>query len=199
MLNLSLPLGKASDVDHKRERLLIEAAKHGDTEAFSEIYNTHVDAIFHYIYMRISIRQTAEDITGDVFLRVLESLPTYEDRGLPILAWMYRIAHDRVIDYYRSAKHTENLQDVDTVQIRVEDNVDQALMSAYQAEAIYAAIRTLSFEQQQVIMLRFVEGHSLEITSELLGKKVGAIKSLQFRAVQALSKALQTLRRTTGE
>ncbi len=186
-------------MDRKRERLLIQAAKRGDSQAFSEIYNAYVDRIYHYVYARVSVKHVAEDLTGDVFVRVLEGLSGYEDRNTPILAWMYRIAHARVVDYYRLSRKSENHEDIDAIQVRVDDNVDESLISAYETQTVQEAILELSPDQQQVIMLRFVEGHNLEETAALLGKKVQAIKSLQYRAVQTLSKLLQTLQQPIDE
>jgi RNA polymerase sigma-70 factor, ECF subfamily len=199
MLKISFPLAKGTDVDRKREQFLIQAAKRGDSQAFTELYDTHVDRIFHYIYARISIKNIAEELTGDVFVAVLEGLPKYEDRGTPILAWMYRIAHDHVADYYRHSRKADIHEDFDLLEAGSEDNIDDSLISAYQVKTVQEAMRRLTSEQQQVIMLRFIEGHSLEATAELLGKKVGAVKSLQFRAVQALSQILQELKRSMDE
>jgi RNA polymerase sigma-70 factor (ECF subfamily) len=199
MLKLTLPFAKAGTVDRNREQALIQAAKRGDSEAFTELYNAYVDRIYHYIYARVSTVHAAEDLTGDVFVRVLEGLPTYEDRSTPILAWMYRIAHARVIDYYRRSRYANNDESLDTVQVGVEYDFDGPLMSNYETETVRTALRNLKAEHQEVIMLRFVEGYSLEMTAELLGKNITAIKSLQYRAVQALSRALQDLKPSLSE
>src|SRR5258708_34174511 len=141
-------------VDHKREQTYIEAAKRGDARAFAELSNAHVDQIYRYIYYRISTVAVAGGLTGDVFLRVLEGLPTYEDRSLPILAWMYRIAHARVVDYFREARNQPPHQDIDELQIRVEDDADGELMHSNHTANVQAAIRQLTPAQQQVIISR---------------------------------------------
>src|SRR4051812_44567304 len=117
MLRLSIPLPKAADVDRNRERTLIQAIQQGDREAFTELYHAYVDKIYRYIYARVSSESVADDLTGDVFVRVLEGLPSYEVRSTPIIAWIYRIAHDRVVDYYRLSKKTDFHEDLDSVQI----------------------------------------------------------------------------------
>ncbi len=192
-------LVKAIAVDRKSEQALIHRAKRGDSEAFTELYNAYADKIYHYLYARVSAANIAEDLTGDVFVSVLEGLTAYEDRSVTILAWIYRIAHARLVDYYRSAGKAESYMDIEKVQIGVDDGVDDLLMGRYRAEAVQTAMLSLSADQQQVIMLRFVEGHNLETTAELLGKSVSAIKSLQYRAVQSLGKALQPLNIMVGE
>lgn len=178
------------NVDHKREQAYIEAAKRGDAQAVTELYNAYVDQIYRYIYYRISIAAVAEDLTADVFVRVLEGLPTYEDRSLSILAWMYRIAHARVVDYFREARQQHQHEDIDELQIGIEDDADGALMRSHNTAQVQVAMRQLTPEQQQVIILRFIEGYSLEASAELLGKNINAIKALQYRAVQALNRAL---------
>jgi RNA polymerase sigma-70 factor, ECF subfamily len=182
---------ESNHVDRKREQSLIDEAKQGSGDAFSQLYFAYVGKIYHYLYARVSSERIAEDLTGDVFVRVLEGLPTYEDRATTILAWIYRIAHARVVDYYRTTGRSDKHEDINELEISVEDDVDDQLMGRYQAEAIQAALLTLTSEQQQVIMLRFVEGYSLETTAGLLGKTESAVKSLQHRAVQRLSRALE--------
>src|SRR5258708_3512513 len=112
------------NVDHKREKINIEAAKRGDAEAFAELYNAYVDQIYRYVYYRVSTVAVAEDLTADVFLRVLEGLPAYEDRSMPILSWMYRIAHARALNYFRDARNRLPHEDLDVLKIRVEDDAD---------------------------------------------------------------------------
>jgi RNA polymerase sigma-70 factor, ECF subfamily len=190
---------KATTMDREREQVLIRDAKRGNRQAFAELYDANVDAIYRYIYARVFVKHVAEDLTADVFMNVLESLPKYEDRSTPILAWMYRIAHAQIVDYYRLSQKNGNHADIDTVEVGVSPDLDDALVDASQAEILQAALLNLTEEQQQVIMLRFVEGHNLETTAQLLGKKVSAVKSLQFRAIQALGRMLPKLKSTTDE
>lgn len=177
-------------MDRKREKALIKAAQRGDTNAFAQLYRAYVDKVYRYIFFRVESAETAEDLTSDVFLRMVESLPTYQDRAIPLLVWLYRIAHARVIDHYRrsSVRRTE---DIDTVDIRVDVDLDLPLVQAYTAEHIREAMRTLTEPQQQVIMLRFIEGFNLEQTAQWMGKTVDAIKAMQYRALQALAQALK--------
>ncbi len=189
-LYLATFLVKAAKVDRKQEQALIEAAKKGDSKAFTELYRANVDQIYRYIYYRIFSVPIAEDLTSDVFIRALEGLKSYQDRSMPLLAWLYRIAHARLVDHYRHARHSENDQDIDTVQIGVDSDLDSSLISAHQKGLVQSAVKALSDEQQQVIVLRFVEGHNLEATAELMGKSISATKSLQYRAIQSLGKAL---------
>lgn len=178
-------------MDRKREQSLIRAAQKGNSRAFAELYRAYVDNIFRYIYYKVESAATAEDLTAEVFLRMLEGLPTYEDRGAPLLVWLYRIAHARVVDHYRRTRRAGDHEDIEEVNPSVEDDPDLPLMAQYKYEQVRSAIRTLTDGQQQVIVLRFIEGHNLETTARLLNKTIDSIKAMQYRALQALGQALR--------
>lgn len=179
-------------VDRKRERELIEAAQRGDTRAFAALYRAYVDKIYRYILYRVDSAETAEDLTSDVFLRVLEGLPSFQYRSVPLLVWLYRIAHDRVIDHYRRSKRSQRDEPIDDLELSGadDDDLDAPLLAQYDTQHILGAIRTLTDTQRQVIIFRFVEGYNLENTARLLDKTVDAVKAMQYRALQALGKAL---------
>jgi RNA polymerase sigma-70 factor, ECF subfamily len=178
-------------VDRKQEQQLISAAQRGDEQAFGSLYDAYADKIYRYIAYRVNDNDTAQDLTSEVFLRVVEALPSYQDREIPFLAWLYRIAHARVIDHYRRSQRTGVTQNIDDVELSTEDDIDTDLMASYHQEQVRRALLTLTDEQQQVILFRFVEGYDLRQTSEILGKTVGAIKVMQHRAIQALNRALK--------
>ncbi len=178
-------------MERKREQALIRLAQRGDTQAFAELYRAYVDNIYRYIYFRVHVVPVAEDLTGDVFMKALEGLPGYQDRTTPFLGWLYRIAHARLIDYYRRSRHAGQHEDIDGMELGVDHDFDAPLLAEHQSGHMQTALRTLTPEQQQVIILRFVEGRSIEETAELLGKNEGAIKAMQHRALQALARALQ--------
>jgi RNA polymerase sigma-70 factor, ECF subfamily len=178
-------------VDRKREQGLIQLAQRGDSQAFAELYNAYVDNIYRYIFYRVNVAAVAEDLTADVFMHALEGLPNYQDRSVSLLAWLYRIAHARLVDYYRRTERAGPHENIDEIELGFEEDLDSPIMTLHQTDHIQAALRTLTGEQQQVIILRFMEGHSLEKTAELLGKTTGAIKSMQLRALNALSRALE--------
>jgi len=181
-------------VERQREQALIRAAQRGDQNAFAALYRAYVDKIYRYILFRVESAQTAEDLTAEVFLRMVESLPSYEDRNTPLLIWLYRIAHARIVDHYRRYKRTAeqaSLDSEDSVEIRAELDLDSALITEYRTDQLRAAISRLTDAQRQVIVLRFIEGYSLESTARVMEKTVDAVKALQYRALQALAAALQ--------
>ncbi|RMF49948.1 MAG: sigma-70 family RNA polymerase sigma factor [Chloroflexota bacterium] len=178
-------------MERQREQALIKAAQRGDQNAFAALYRAYVDKIYRYILLRVESAQTAEDLTAEVFLRMLESLPKYEDRSTPLLVWLYRIAHARVIDHYRRYRRTAEQAALDSVEIRTDLDLDSGLVSQYRADQLRAALSQLTDSQRQVIILRFVEGYNLEATAQVMNKTVDAIKALQYRALQALAAALR--------
>lgn len=181
--------GSTAHMNRQREKALIQAAQRGDRRAFAELYRACVDKIYRYIYYRVDSEETAEDLTSEVFVRMLEGLPTYEDRAAPLLVWLYRIAHARVVDHYRRSRR--HVEDLDAIEIGIEPDMDEPLLHDYRADQIRMAITTLTDSQRQVIIMRFIEGYNLETTARILSKTVDAIKALQYRALQALGQALQ--------
>jgi RNA polymerase sigma-70 factor (ECF subfamily) len=176
-------------VDRIQEQALIKAAKSGDSEAFTELYRANVQPIYRYIYTRVMNEPIAEDLTSEVFLRALEGLPTYQDRTTPLLAWLFRIAHGRVVDYIRHAQYTDS-QDLDTLEIGIVHDFDGALLSDQKSDELLNAFQALSDDHRQILILRFVEDYSLESAAALMGNSLSATKALQRRALQALGKVL---------
>ncbi len=173
----------------KEEKSLIELAKRRDSEAISELYNRNVDAIYRYIFFRVNDSVTAEDLTADVFLKALESIDRYTDIGLPFSAWLFKIAHARVIDHWRKGQRRpqveldESLPSKDTGLPAPGADMDNA--------ALKQAIRLLNAEQQQVVTLKFHMGLSNEEISHIMDKTEGAIKALQHRALASLARILE--------
>lgn len=178
-------------MDRKEEKRLLKKAQNGDKDAFAELYREHVQAIFRYVYNRVSDRQLAEDLTGDIFTRALQGLSSYQDQGKPLLAWLYRIAHARVVDHYRRVDRRPDESDVDAVPISVTPDMDERLLRQQAARALRDAITYLTDEQQQVIVLRFIEGYRIEEVATVMGKKSNAIKALQHRALRSLGSRLE--------
>jgi RNA polymerase sigma-70 factor (ECF subfamily) len=167
--------------------MLIRAAQRGNERAFGELYNAYVHDIYRYILYRVGSSETAQDLTAEVFLRVVEGLVRYQDRQIPLLAWLYRIAHARVIDYYRHAKRVGEQADLETVELSADDDLDSDLMLTFHQQKIREAIGKLPADQQQVILLRFIEGYNIQQTASVLGKSIGAVKMIQRRALQAMN------------
>jgi RNA polymerase sigma-70 factor, ECF subfamily len=178
-------------VERVNEQRLLQRARRGDAEAFAALYRANVQAIFRYIIYRVSHAPLAEDLTGDVFVRALKGISAYQEQGKPFVAWLYRIAHDRVVDYYRQQDRQPATPLSDEDPLPVTSNMDEGLLRRQAARALREAIAELTADQQQVIILRFIEGQRIEKVAQIMGKNANAIKQLQHRALAALARHLQ--------
>ena len=178
-------------MERSNERRLLQQVRRGDTDAFASLYQDNVQAIFRYIAYRVNNAQLAEDLTGDVFIRALKSISTYEDQGKPFLAWLYRIAHARVVDHYRQTNRRPEAATLEEQPIEAPGDMDASLIRRQAAKVLREAIADLTEDQQQVIILRFIEGQRIEMVAEQMGKQANAIKQLQHRALHALAARLE--------
>lgn len=167
---------------------LLRRAQAGDADAFGEIYRQHMPAIYRFISYRVADRQDAEDLTGKVFLRAWEALPRFEERQVALSAWLYRIARNVVIDYYRTSRRQAPLDEAAAEAIPGDEGPDAEEMA--EVAQVRAAVGQLPEEQQSVVLLRFVEGLGHAEVAEAMGKSEGACRMLQHRALKALARLL---------
>ena len=171
------------------ESMLIARAKSGDAEAISALYERYAPQIQRYIASRLSDPVQAEDVCADVFVKVLESLERYEDRGWPFSAWLYRIAYARTVDVLRQASRRHSIP-LDETQLGALEPPDEAVMTRIAYLEIKGAMGILTSEQQLVLRLRFDEDRSLAEIAHSLGRSIGSIKALQHRGLTRLAQAL---------
>jgi RNA polymerase sigma-70 factor (ECF subfamily) len=173
------------------EAILVERAAAGAADAFGELYQLYLDDIYRYVYYRTGDTRDAEDLTEQVFLRAWEALPGYKRRGNPFTSWLYRIAHNLVVDHHRRQKSTVPILTSEEVSwVSEEPNSLERIIRAEEAAALAAAITQLPEEQQQVIVLRFIEGRKHTEVARIIGKSEGACRIIQHRALTALSRLL---------
>ena len=178
-------------MSNDNESKLIRLAIAGDEAALAALYERYVDAIYRYVAYRVNDPYVAEDITADVFLRMVESLSQYEERGVPFVAWLYRISHARVIDYWRRANRRPTVP-IDSLTGHEEHSEDvAAAMDILQHRALRDALQNITDEQQEVLVLKFIQGLSNEEISQIVGKTIGAVKALQHRGLEALARLLK--------
>ncbi|MCL4499073.1 MAG: sigma-70 family RNA polymerase sigma factor [Chloroflexi bacterium] len=172
------------------EGSLVERAVRREADAFGQLYECHVDRIYRYVYYRVGSSSEAEDLTEQVFLKAWEAIDRYQHRGTPFAAWLYRLAHNLVVDHYRGKRITAPLEDVGESE---EPSVDVSLEveESLEAEEVRAALSQLNPEHQQLLILRFIEGLSHAEAAEIIGKSEGAARVIQHRALQALARALR--------
>lgn len=170
---------------------LIALAQRGNEEAIGALYDAHCQAVFRYFKARSGDQQTAEDLTGEVFRRMLTGLPQYRALNLPFRAWLFRIAHNLLIDYYRreSGHEVVPLQEAENVSA---DEIDpaSAVEQKLTMEHAHRALSDLEPSQRDVLALRFLSELSLKETAFAMGRTEDAIKALQRRGLAALRLSL---------
>jgi len=169
---------------------LVQRAQQGHRDALEELYLLHFDRIYSYLHMSVGNRHDAEDLTTQVFVKMLESIGKFRWRSAPFSAWLFRIAHNLAMDHFRANKRWQPEEEV--------PEPDPGEGSAAEAEAFESIgrqnmlelIQGLSHEQQQVLTLKFVFNFSNAEAATILEKTEGAIKSLQHRALASLHRQI---------
>jgi RNA polymerase sigma-70 factor (ECF subfamily) len=180
------------DPEARRVAALVDRAKNGDTEAFAKLYDRYVDTIHRYVYYRVGSRQLAEDLTSETFLRALRRIETFTWQGRDFGAWLVTIARNLVADHFKSSRFrlevttAEMVDDTD----HVEESPEGEVMTAFTNAALLEAVQRLNAQQQECLVLRFLQGLSVAETARIMGKNEGAIKTLQYRAIRALAALL---------
>ena len=173
---------------------LIERAKAGEAEAFGQLYDRYVDTVFRFIDFRVGNRQLAEDLTSDTFLRALKRISSFTWQGRDLGAWLVTIARNLVADHYKSGRYrleiTTDVVDADKEDRAPEGTPESAVVNHITNVTLLTAVRKLNPEQQECIVLRFLQGFSVAETARAMGKTEGAIKALQYRAVRSLARLL---------
>ena len=168
---------------------LIDAAKNGQPDAFGELYKLHLDAIYRYIYSRVGEVSETENLTQTTFVKAWKAFDRYQPRQVPFLAWLYRIAHNTVVDYHRTKKEATPIED-DMILPDKRQGPEEQVVSKERRERLHSAITKLKPAYQQVLSLRFLNGLNYKETAEVLGRKVNAVRVMQFRAIEALQKVI---------
>jgi RNA polymerase sigma-70 factor (ECF subfamily) len=163
-----------------------------DARAFGELYDRFVERVFRYLYFRTGSHPEAEDLTEQVFLKAWEAIGRYRWQGRPFLAWLYRLAHNAHIDHVRSQKPTTSLTNDQRPLELASHRASIELGRALDAEVIAGALAKLTIEQQQVIVMKFIEGLDNEQIAQTMDKREGAIRALQMRALMSLRRVLES-------
>jgi RNA polymerase sigma-70 factor (ECF subfamily) len=181
----------AASRDLPREEQTVLLAVKGDEQAFAQLYDAYVDSIYRFIYLRVEDQQTAEDITSNVFLKSWEKLGSYQPRGVPFRAWLFRIARNAVIDHYRTRKEIAPLEAVVNTYDESSMPVSEHVSVRIEAEKIMTLMNGLTEDQRNVLTLKLVHGLNTKEVAKALGKRQGAVRALQMRGLQALTKLME--------
>jgi len=172
------------------EESLVRRAQHRDQEAFAQLYEEHFDKIYRYVTLKIGNETEAEDMTQQVFLNALQSISSFKWKGIPFSAWLFRIAHNQVVDYLRSKKRTTVPLD-ESLTSSSNDNPQSVVEQKLDIEQLLLATKQLTEAQREVISLRFAGELSTAQVAKAMGKSQGAVKALQHSAIVALRKTLR--------
>ena len=172
----------------QNEESLVRRAQKRDQEAFAQLYEEHFDKIYRYIALRIGNETEAEDMTQQVFLNALQSISSFKWKGVPFSAWLFRIAHNKVVDHLRKKKRTPVVLDESLASN--EDTPHQVTERKLDIERLLQATKQLTEAQREVISLRFTSELPIAQVAKIMGKSPGAVKALQHSGIVALRKVL---------
>ncbi len=170
---------KSNDVE---ERLLVEAAQK-DTARFTDLYEANFERVYAFVSRRVHARADVEDITADVFQHALENLQRFEWRGVPFVAWLYRMAANAIADRWQSLARESGRPAMEVPSVEFDDT--EIERTEHRAQ-LFRNVAKLPLDQRRVIEMRFAEEKSIQEVARVLGKSPGAVKQLQFRAVERL-------------
>lgn len=176
-----------------QDSALVERAKTGDSQAVGKLYDQHYQPIFRFIWSRVSDQATAEELTGELFIRMVANLPQYQSSGAPFRAWLYRIARNLIADHYRKHGGWQLVDIAETVHISADEEEDPMRLIAKKMtiEQVRQALKQIDSAQREVVELRFLVGLSIKEAAETVDKTVAAVKTLQHRGLKALRDALR--------
>jgi RNA polymerase sigma-70 factor, ECF subfamily len=176
------------------EEVNLNRAIQGDHEAFGKLYEDYVERIFNYVYYRTGNQHDAEDLTARVFFRAMRRIPQYQERGLPISAWLYRIAHNLVANWHRDrGRRPEISLDEGITTGHHSEHPEITLLQLEEQDYLLGLIRDLPPERQQLIILKFVEHMSNAEIGQIMGRTEGAVKSLYHRTLLSLRVEMDTI------
>ncbi len=168
---------------------IINKVKNGDAEAFGVLYEQYADTIFRYIYSHLENRLDAEDLTEEIFIRAWRALPKYDERGLPFTAFLFRIARNSLIDFYRQKKPLQSIEDIELQSSHA--GPEETVELIFENQDLRDTIAKLREDYRNVLIFRFLSELSPEETAQVMQRSVGAVRVLQHRALSMLRDLLQ--------
>lgn len=173
------------------DEAVLTRAVQGDQEAFGVLYERYVARIYSYIYYRTGNHHDAEDLTARVFFRAIRSITNYQDRGLPISAWLYRIAHNLVANWHRDrSRKPEIVLDERLVFIPSAEHPEVTMLKNEEHDHLLMLLRKQPQDRQQLLILKFVDHLSNAEIGQIMGRTEGAVKSLYHRTLLSLREEL---------
>jgi RNA polymerase sigma-70 factor (ECF subfamily) len=191
----SFPVAVPAEPDEEPDRGdvvdLVARAQAGDADAFGALYDRYLDLVYRYVYYRVGGKALAEDLVSETFLRALRRIGTFEWQGRDFAAWLITIARNIIADHYKSGRFRLEVTTADMLDAdRATDGPESEVLDGITNAALLDAVKRLNSEQQECVVLRFLQGLSVLETAQAMEKTEGAIKALQYRAVRTLGRML---------
>ena len=173
--------------------MLVNKARTGDKDALTELYGVFREKIYRYVFFKCGNHADAEDITNEVFLRMIQSIANFQWKGIGFSSWLFKIASNLVVDYYRnkSRRNIESIEDRDYIGETNWEQISEFLDNRDLFQAIYKDTEDLTDLQKEVVNLRFVGDLSLKETAEAMSKNVNSVKAIQHAAIKKLKEKVQ--------
>lgn len=173
------------------EDRLMARARRGDKEALREIYQSYFSPVYNFIRLRVADRSEADDLASEVFIKLMTAFRDGKAPRQSLRGWLFRVARNVLYDHYgRRGRYTEEALEEWVPSTREDADPEIRLLQAADSQRVRQAMQRLSADQQEVLVLRFAQALSLEETADIMGKNLNTVKSLQFRAVNALRQLL---------
>ena len=174
---------------------LVKKAVDGEVEAFGKLYDIFLSRIYRYVFYQVKVKMLAEDLTEDIFLKAWKAIGKYRGDGPSFQTWLYRIANNHIIDYFRTNREIAQLDpEISINSYSYQDTGDpkELAETSIMHEKVMEQVSCLPFNQRQIIIFKFIEGMENREIEQITGKKQGAIRILQMRALNTLYMQLQT-------
>lgn len=185
------PSSDPDDGERTRLTALVDLARRGDADAFGALYDHYNPAVYRFVYYRVSPPALAEDLVSETFFRALRSMGTFQWQGKDFGAWLMTIARNLIADHYKSGRtRLETATDDFSAHQGVAEGPEDEVLAGLTHDLLRQAMTQLPAEQQECLVLRFLNGSSIVDTAAALGRSEGAVKQLQFRAIRNLAKSL---------
>jgi len=172
------------------EAVLVQRVIDRDAGAFGRLYDVHVDRVYRHIYYRVWNRTDAEDLTQQVFLKAWQAIDRYRKTGSPFIAWLLTISHNLVIDFYRTRKDRAYIE-AETLASDSASSPERAAEASLEQQRLWRAVLKLSGDEQQVVIMRFMEGFEFAEIASVLNKKEGNVRVILHRALARLRTILE--------
>ena len=175
--------------ENTNEDALVLSAQQGDRDASAQLYEANVERVYRYLLSRLGEPADAEDVTTEVFINAMKALPSYRPKGTPLIAWLFRIAHNQAVNHIKRRARRQETPLLDTPsleQAAAYEGPEEEVLSNIRLGEVAQAMQDLTDLQQQVLNLRFAADLSIAEVATVMSRKEGAVKFLQFSALRAL-------------